>query len=808
MSAIGDAASVAKRAVKAVREKALPRRKPNDDSVSGPRSVGTDSAPVVPFPINKVPYVREGSLRNHAITYSYFCVGDRIAKQIGVENVNWCSFAAWASRTVGHVLNEDELPGRLAGFVTKAPRITKRPLLKCVSLARYAAFQRHRSALIDGNTAVFSDIAQRFVELIPFLHPNVEDDRFEAWLVGFRAPADRPDLAAQIDSLRDGFRLYRRAALIDIDVPGNLLVRAEMLFVAAAHVGAYEQMLLQPSIESALLLRSGTGSTATGPRRAIAHVLTDLMVVNTPVGPVRIGTPVLENPWSINAKPVVDRAKPATVHAEALYERFPLPAAGRVDNWADYEQRMAWIVEFFRWFSAHPTFAENPFDLADRRTRTTMDRIIADAVSRFGAPEDLAAVSALDLEHARSMTRFVNDLSSGIVPLPIVSEADLDSARESMDPPVDALIQAISEYTNCVRPDELTREVMRLAHSAPQSASAIHTKVHAFLSDGVQPPSWMDDEKIRLARTFFADHALDITSVLFYCALPTCYACGDGAAVVRLTEELVSHTHRRTSETAQFIFDVMGYNTPGLSGCDSFLPGTPVHHAVMGVRLLHGTVRSYARSELISATKPINQEEMLGTILAFSTVTLRGMRRIGIHPTPDEAAAYWHIWSVVGAMLGIDEYLVNVELEEAYRLTDRLADRLVRPSRDGAELADALLKDMHRSSVAIMGPAGHLVRSVHPALIRYMSRADVALALNLRPSFAVRSAVRLTPIFISIGHGLRRNWSPMRRTANWWAREILKEYMTIDRGTNRPKFDFGLATHTPNRTDRRQTTKR
>ncbi len=795
MKGIDAAAHAAKRAVRAVQQHST--RHPRAQQRHAP--VAQTDLEALPFQLNKVATVREGSLRNHAITYSYFCVGERIANHLGPENVNWCSFAAWASRTVGHVLNEDELPGRLAVFVARTPPIAKRPVLRCVSIARYAAFKRHRSALIAGNTAVFTDIAQRFVELIPFLSPKMDDVRFEAWLCGFRAPSDRPDLSAQIESLRDGFRLYRRAALIDTSRPGQQRVRAEMLFVAAAQVGAYEQLLLQPSIESALLLRPGTGSTSRGARRFAAHLLTDLMVVNTPVGMVRIGTPVQVNPWSTRSNPVVERSTPLTLHAEALYERFPLPAAGRVQNWADYEQRMGWIVEFFRWFSAHSTFADNPFDLADRRTKATMDRIIADAVTRFGTPDDLAAASLLDLTHAESMTDYVNRLSAGLVPLPMVSEADLDVASTKSDPLVDDLIQAISTQTNAVHPDELTKEVMRLAHSAQQSTSAIHSRVHSFLADGVLPPDWIDDAKVRRARTFFSDHALDITSVLFYCALPTCYACGDGAEVVRLTEELVSHTHRRTSETAQFIFDVMGYNRPNLHGADSFQPGTDVHHAVMGVRLLHGTVRSYARLRLVSATEPINQEEMLGTILAFSTVTLRGLHRIGISPTTEEAAAYWHIWAVVGAMLGIDEHLVNVSLDEAYRLTDRMADRLVRPSKAGAELAEALLADMHRSSVAIMGPLGHVVRFIHPALIRYMSRLDVSLALDLRPSFAARTVVRATPIFIAAGHRVRRNWSPMRRTANWWARQILKEYMTIDRGPNRTKFDFGLVAQEPRR---------
>jgi hypothetical protein len=374
-----------------------------------------------------------------------------------------------------------------------------------------------------------------------------------------------------------------------------------------------------------------------------------------------------------------------------------------------------------------------------------------------------------------------------------VSHQLLDELSLVADQPVDELLREIAATTEDDSPVGLMKQVMRLIHAPAATQTILAQRVHSFLDSGTSIPTWADDHSLKVAQRFFANHALDVTAILFYCALPSCYACGDGAEIVRETERLVSMTHRRTSETAQFIFDVMSYRESECTGMDAFSPGMRAYHSVLGVRLMHAAVRNFVRTEVPQHTAiPVNQQEMLGTILAFSTVTLRGLERMGVTVTAAEQQAYWHLWSVVGFMLGIDERLVNITLDEAYHLTDVLEQRLVRPTAAGAELLNALLLDMDRSTQAILGPIGRLVRRVHPALIRHLCTRSIGRALGIRPPRRATQFVAATRPMVRFGQRLRRRSSLWRRAANWGAGRVLTAYLDLDRGPGRPPFDFGL----------------
>ncbi len=375
----------------------------------------------------------------------------------------------------------------------------------------------------------------------------------------------------------------------------------------------------------------------------------------------------------------------------------------------------------------------------------------------------------------------------------LVSNELLDELSLVADPNVDDLLQDIARTTEDPSPISMMRAVMGLLHDPVRAQTALGQRVQAFLETGATVPTWADDQQIRIAQRFFADHALDVTSVLFYSALPTCYACGDGAVIVRNTERLVSMTHRRTSETAQFIFDVLAYGQPLSPGIVEFEPGSRAYHSILGVRLMHASVRNFVRTEVPShRITPVNQQEMLGTILAFSTVTLRGLERMGITVSHQEQMAYWHVWSVVGAMLGIDERLLTIDLAEANRLTDVLETRLVKATPEGSELMQALMADMNGTARAVLGPLGRLTRPVHPALVRHLCNESVRSALQLEPSRFAAMFVFSTRPAIRFGQALRKRSAWWRRVANWGAGRVLRTYMNADRGAGRPPFDFGL----------------
>jgi hypothetical protein len=119
--------------------------------------------------------------------------------------------------------------------------------------------------------------------------------------------------------------------------------------------------------------------------------------------------------------------------------------------------------------------------------------------------------------------------------------------------------------------------------------------------------------------------------------------------VLGLTARLETDAKRRLNETAQFHLDVM--EPGGLEyGAHGF---SDVRH----VRLMHAAVRWLIehdpRAEWDPAWgTPINQEDLLETLLTFTEIVFEVFDRTGIIYTEDEANHYLHAWSVIGFHLG------------------------------------------------------------------------------------------------------------------------------------------------------------
>ena len=171
-----------------------------------------------------------------------------------------------------------------------------------------------------------------------------------------------------------------------------------------------------------------------------------------------------------------------------------------------------------------------------------------------------------------------------------------------------------------------------------------------------------------------------------------------------LTTRLVSDPVRRVTETAQFLCDVTAPN--GLA------PGVgPGYDAARRVRLMHAAVRYLAdhdpafvdeerRDQPGGAPAPaVNQEDLLGVLMTFTTVVFGCLRRQGIGYTRQDAESFLHLFCVVGDLLGLRRDLLPLTLDEAEALTPRLFGRLQRPSDDGAVLTAAVAVDAIAATV-------------------------------------------------------------------------------------------------------------
>jgi ER-bound oxygenase mpaB/B'/Rubber oxygenase, catalytic domain len=381
----------------------------------------------------------------------------------------------------------------------------------------------------------------------------------------------------------------------------------------------------------------------------------------------------------------------------------------------------------------------------------------------------------------------------------------LDTLRQIGDTPADVVLQEVLFDAGALDPVEGLRLLMSLLQQPilPTTNPAI-VRARTFFDHGGALPDWADQQQLKRARRFFNNQSADIMGALFYGALPTCYASGDGAFIVRLSERLVTQTHRRTSETAQFLFDI--FNTEGVESenADALIPGSKGYRSTLGVRLMHASVRNFVarqppeRDHVIESAigVPINQEDLLGTMLAFSVVTLRALSAVGHEVDTDDRDAYLHFWNVVGVLLGIREdklpFDYPLSWDDACKLTDRLNVRMVRPSLSGDQLVASLLDEMNQASRQFLGPiVGRLLVRAHPAMIRQMCSREVCAALGIRNDRALVPLMALMKTVGSSTDRARRNWGSLAALARRGALATLHAYMGRDRGNGRPPFDFG-----------------
>jgi len=134
------------------------------------------------------------------------------------------------------------------------------------------------------------------------------------------------------------------------------------------------------------------------------------------------------------------------------------------------------------------------------------------------------------------------------------------------------------------------------------------------------------------------------------------------------------------------------------------------------VRLLHASVRamlgasSPASWDAARYGVPINQEDLVGTLMTFSWITIAGLRKIGIDVSPRAAEGYLAAWCAVGRILGIAPENLPDTCEEAHALTEAIQRRQIRPTEDnpaGCKLTRALIDELDRAMPgSLLDPAG------------------------------------------------------------------------------------------------------
>jgi hypothetical protein len=294
--------------------------------------------------------------------------------------------------------------------------------------------------------------------------------------------------------------------------------------------------------------------------------------------------------------------------------------------------------------------------------------------------------------------------------------------REVCDEPADRAVGELFEKHDLEAVGRLMRTLVRNDALPPQE---LPEYVKRYLEDTDDLPPWADLARIRRGSEFFADNGPAIVMAFNCASLPFCYVARKGVQVLHLTARLQTNPVRRIAETSQMIVDVLA---PG-----GLEPGGAGIRDAQKVRLMHAAVR-----HLIDASgswdpewgRPINQEDLAGTLISFTVPVIRSLRKLGVNVGEEQADDYQHAWNVVGSMLGIDERLLCRTYAEAEELSEAILHRHLEACVEGREMTEALVQSLEHLIPGTMfdGLPGYM--------IRYLGTDELADALGVAPADA------------------------------------------------------------------------
>jgi hypothetical protein len=295
------------------------------------------------------------------------------------------------------------------------------------------------------------------------------------------------------------------------------------------------------------------------------------------------------------------------------------------------------------------------------------------------------------------------------------SDAFLDSLRGHGDPAADSLVSDL--FTGTGDATSAFRALVVQHHEVTDPRFA------AFLGETAEVPDWVKPELVSAGQECFARWGSHVFTALYAAALPSAYACRRGVQVLGLTARLETDAKRRLNETAQFHLDVM---EPG--GLET---GAHGYSDVRHVRLMHAAVRWLIENDPRvkwdpSWGTPINQEDLLETLLTFTEIVFEVFDRTGVAYTDDDANAYLHAWSLIGFYLGVRPDLLPLTRAQTSVLMPIVRRRQFGPSASGCELMAALLEQGTR-----LAPPG--LRGLPAATIRYYVGDETADLLSVPP---------------------------------------------------------------------------
>lgn len=278
----------------------------------------------------------------------------------------------------------------------------------------------------------------------------------------------------------------------------------------------------------------------------------------------------------------------------------------------------------------------------------------------------------------------------------------------------------------------------------------------AVLREAHALPVWVDFERMRAGARLQQRLGRMGMLILGAWSLVNSYHCGPAVKPLVFTGQLTRMANRRLAETSRYVHAV--------TRDDALRPGRRGWAMSIRVRLMHAMVRRMIRRSGAFDEQawgvPINQADLVGTLIEFSAFIIVGARALGMHVSTAEAEGLAHLWRYAGYLNGVHPDLLE-QFTSAARL-ERFAHlvHLIQPGPDADSVA--LTAALRATIVDPDAPLGERVAQsmllrIHDGLSWALNVDDVAAELEVpnrhwrhvftaaRPLVRIASLVRRIP---------------------------------------------------------------
>lgn len=230
----------------------------------------------------------------------------------------------------------------------------------------------------------------------------------------------------------------------------------------------------------------------------------------------------------------------------------------------------------------------------------------------------------------------------------------LDELRASTDLIADDCVAALDQHRDYAEIfKSSTTNVAQLPDDAPEALKTFfaETDRHLYLEkDLAKFPLGVDVERLQRGERVFLDHAFFSSVVLLAKSLPEGYAAPCLSVLLNLSGNLRTRPYRRLLGVLQLVLDV--------SSTNGFQQSGRAISAARQARLMHAGIRRFAPKllpnyESTYRGKPVNFEDMLGTIMGLSLLVIDGMPKLGDALPNADAEDYYYLWRAFAVAMGI-----------------------------------------------------------------------------------------------------------------------------------------------------------